>query len=67
MFPHSILYLKKKEPIILYSNGTEITWSTSNISSKDFKNNTIIFDNLTQPPSAGLEVITKHVMKKSMN
>ncbi|PHZ13534.1 uncharacterized protein RHIMIDRAFT_121264 [Rhizopus microsporus ATCC 52813] len=42
-------------PVILYSNGTISQWNTAYIKAEEFKS-IITFDNLVQPPSAGLEV-----------
>lgn len=43
------------DPVILYSNGTISQWNTAYIKAEEFKS-IITFDNLVQPPSAGLEV-----------
>jgi hypothetical protein len=56
-----LILKKKKGPVILFSNGSEIAFSDMYITPQDYKSGVIPFDNLTKPTEAGLEVLNDTV------
>ncbi|KAI8332165.1 hypothetical protein EDC96DRAFT_526695 [Choanephora cucurbitarum] len=44
-------------PMMIYSNGTAVDFDNVYLKPREFKSGIVPFDNLTQPPSSGLEGI----------
>ncbi|KAI9335042.1 hypothetical protein BD770DRAFT_16333 [Pilaira anomala] len=54
LFSSTDLYISSN-PVIVYSNGTILDFTTTFLRQKDFKSGIIPFENLTQPSTSGLE------------